>query len=189
MKKLVVILFLLVGLLLPSSDVFAQYSISQSGDLRNVRLRNALQAPLEGDITNSTTTLSDVSGSANSAFAIDISASTTCYFNFTVAFQTAATTTGIKLAVNGPDSPTYVVYETKIPTDAAGSFHVEQCTTWDCGSATSGIDAANTSRLANITGVVSRGATGGYLTLRFASEVAGSTVTILKGSYGMVWCW
>jgi hypothetical protein len=187
MKKLIVILCLVVGLVLTSSNVFAD--ITRGGDKVNVRSKNGLQAPLEADATNSTTTLSDVLGSSESPFAIDLSPSTNCYFNFTVAFQTAATTTGIKLAVNGPASPTYVVYETKIPTDAAGSFHVEQCTTWDCGSATSGIDAANTPRLAHITGIVSRGASTETLTLRFASEVAGSTVTILKGSYGIIWCW
>ena len=56
-------------------------------------------------------------------------------------------------------------------------------TSFDSGTATSGIDTANTTTLATAEIVVVNGATAGSLQIRFASEVAASNAVLKAGSH------
>jgi len=138
------------------------------------------------DQSNSTTTLADVAG-----LAFPVLANTDYLFEFIVVFQTAATTTGIRLDINGPSSPTYVVWWREIPLAAqtAGTDNIQdrQLVGYQSDAATGSIGVANQNYVARITGVLSNGANPGTLQLQFASEVAASAVTIKKGSLGRLW--
>ncbi|HVE27285.1 MAG TPA: hypothetical protein VNC22_17890, partial [Sporichthya sp.] len=131
---------------------------------------------LTADVTNTTTSLADVTG-----LSFPIAASTDYEFEFLIAFQTAAITTGLALALNGPGTPTLLAARIEVPVSASTEIdrHTNTYNTEALGTA---VDAANTPRLARITGVLRNGVTAGTLTARFRSEVAGSAVVVKAGS-------
>jgi hypothetical protein len=133
------------------------------------------------DQSNSTTTLADVTD-----LGFPVSANADYWFEFIVVFQTAATTTGIRLDLNGPASPTYIVWWREIPLSAqtAGTDNIQdrQLVAWQGDAATGSIGVANQNFVARITGILRNGANAGTLQLQFASEVAGSAVTVKAGS-------
>lgn len=130
---------------------------------------------LAADVTNSTVTLADVTGllvalSANSTYAIEAQ----------VMFQTAATTTGIRLTQTVPTGAT-VVAQWNTPTSLTASTLANQRAS-DAGAASTAIDTANANTLATGSLLVITGATAGNLQIRFASEVAASNAVVKAGS-------
>lgn len=102
-------------------------------------------------------------------------------FDFRVVFQTAAVTTGIQLALNGPASPALFSAWIAVPSSAT-AFSSQFVSAYNTGPATTAIDAANTPRIAILTGVIRNGPTAGSLVVRFRSAVSGSAVTVKQGS-------
>ena len=96
-------------------------------------------------------------------------------------FQTAATTTGIRLTQTAPSGAT-VVAQWSTPTTLTASTLANQRAA-DAGAATTAIDTANANTLASGELLVVTGATAGNLQIRFASEVAGSNAVIKAGSH------
>lgn len=131
---------------------------------------------INADVSNTLITLADATG-----LSIPVLANTDYTFDFTVAFQTAATTTGIQLALNGPASPTLFTAVIRIPSSAT-AFSTQYVSAYNTGPLTTAIDAANTPRIAEIKGILRNGPTAGNLTVRFRTEIALSTVTIKAGS-------
>lgn len=132
-------------------------------------------ARLSADVTNSTVTVADVTGlalalAANSIYAIDAK----------VMFQTAATTTGIRLTQTVPAGAT-VVAQWNTPTSLTATTLTNQRAA-DTGAASTAIDTANANTLAIASVLVITGATAGNLQIRFASEVAASNVVVKAGS-------
>jgi hypothetical protein len=130
---------------------------------------------LAADVTNSTVTLADVTGllvalAANSTYAVEAK----------VMFQTAATTTGIRLTQTVPTGAT-VVAQWNTPTSLTASTLANQRAA-DAGAASTAIDAANANTLASGSLLVITGATPGNLQIRFASEVAASNAVVKTGS-------
>lgn len=130
---------------------------------------------LAADMTNSTVTLADVTGlflalAANSTYAVDAK----------VMFQTAATTTGIRLTQTMPTGAT-VVAQWNTPTSLTASTLANQRAV-DAGAASTAIDIANANTLASGSLLVITGATAGNLQIRFASEVAASNAVVKAGS-------
>lgn len=130
---------------------------------------------LAADVTNSTVTLADVTGllvalAANSTYAVEAK----------VMFQTAATTTGIRLTQTVPTGAT-VVAQWNTPTSLTASTLANQRAA-DAGAASTAIDAANANTLASGSLLVITGATAGNLQIRFASEVAASNAVVKAGS-------
>jgi hypothetical protein len=133
--------------------------------------------------SNTTTSFADATG-------LSLAVPATGYYSFKaiVIFYTAATTTGIGLAMNGP-STSYLAYRTSIPTtgvQGTDAEMVEHVVAWDTGTATTGIDAANTRRVATIEGGFYASATG-TLVVRFKSEVSTSAVYVTYGSRLDLW--
>lgn len=131
---------------------------------------------LTADVTNSTTTLANVSGlalalDANSTYAIDAR----------LLFQTAATTTGIRLTQTVPTGAT-VVAQWATPTSLTASTLANQRAA-DAGAASTAIDAANANTLATGALLVVTAATAGNLQIRFASEVGASNAVVKAGSH------
>ena len=131
---------------------------------------------LAADVTNNTTTLANVTG-----LAVTLDANSTYSIDARVMFQTAATTTGIRLTQTAPSGAT-VVAQWSTPTTLTASTLANQRAA-DAGAATTAIDTANANTLASGELLVVTGATAGNLQIRFASEVAGSNAVIKAGSH------
>lgn len=127
------------------------------------------------DVTNSTTTLANATG-----LALLLEANTTYAVEAKVMFQTAATTTGIRLTQSVPAGAT-VVAQWMTPTSLIANTAANQRAA-DAGAATTAIDAANSNTLASGSLLVVTGATPGNLQIRFASEVAASNAVVKAGS-------
>lgn len=129
---------------------------------------------LASDTANSTTSFADVTG-----LTFAVTSGETYVFEAWIVYETAATTTGSKWAVNGPASPTLLSYSVETPT-AATTSRLDFASTYD-GTAASSQTAGIGQCLAKIEGVVKFSASGTFA-LRFGSEVASSAVTAKAGS-------
>jgi hypothetical protein len=130
---------------------------------------------------SSSNALADVTG-----LSFQLKPNTHYAFEFVGAYTSAAGTTGLSLAVNGPASPALV--------RAVAQIH--ESATAVRGGAASAYNATLTGTSSGsatplpffIQGNISTGAAGGTFTLRFASEVNNSQVSIAAGSYGLLHC-
>lgn len=100
-----------------------------------------------------------------------------------ITFRTAATTTGIGLAINGSGSATLANGELiTCASTTTRSFYNWRA--YDDFSATGAVDASGTNLYARLNGVVLNGGSSSTINVRFASEVGGSTVTVeADGTY------
>ena len=132
-------------------------------------------ARLAADVTNNTTTLANVTG-----LALALAANSTYQIDGRVMFQTATTTTGIRLTQTVPSGAT-VVAQWNTPTSLTASTLANQRAA-DAGATTTAIDTANANTLATTSILVVTAATAGNLQIRFASEVSGSKAVVKAGS-------
>ena len=130
---------------------------------------------LAADVTNNTTTLANVTG-----LALALAANSTYQIDGRVMFQTAASTTGIRLTQTVPSGAT-VVAQWNTPTSLTASTLANQRAA-DAGATTTAIDTANANTLATTSILVITAATAGNLQIRFASEVSGSKAVVKAGS-------
>ena len=130
---------------------------------------------LAADVTNNTTTLANVTG-----LALALAANSTYQIDGRVMFQTATTTTGIRLTQTVPSGAT-VVAQWNTPTSLTASTLANQRAA-DAGATTTAIDTANANTLATTSILVVAAATAGNLQIRFASEVSGSKAVVKAGS-------
>jgi hypothetical protein len=77
-----------------------------------------------------------------------------------------------------------VTTQVKNDPNGTGNFQGQVFSTADGTMKTAGIDTKNVNRIASVKGAVSVGGTAGTVALRFASGVQGTTVKIIKGSWG-----
>lgn len=116
-----------------------------------------------------------------------VAASTSYYFKYVIFFTTNATTVGIRLAINGPASPTSIVYgglqgtginanDQTMSTNWANAYEVALL------ASTTGPGPSNQA-VALIEGILVNGSSAGTLALRHASETATAT-TIHASSFG-----
>lgn len=103
-------------------------------------------------------------------------------FSYTGAYTTAAATTGLQLSVNGPASPLFMRAVCMIAT-AVGTPFYGAIGAYDAPVAALNSGGA-TALPFKLEGTISTNAAGGAFTLRFRTEVNGSAVTILRGSFG-----
>lgn len=131
---------------------------------------------LGADQTNSTTSFADVTGLSFSV------AAATKYLIYTLAiFQTDTVTTGIKFSLNGPAAASLILFNHSIPTATTSALN-RSGRAFDTTAASTGIDIINTSTLITLDAIFVNGANAGTLSLRFASEVDTSVVTVKAGS-------
>lgn len=114
--------------------------------------------------------------------AFELSPASSYKFKFTGGYTTAAGTTGLQLAVNGPASPAFVRYVGQIHTTATAVLGGAGAA-YDAAIAATASGGATALPFA-IEGSITTGAAGGPFSLRARSEVGGSAVTILRGSIG-----
>jgi hypothetical protein len=116
---------------------------------------------------------------------LPVAANTAYTFSYHVLFQSAAAGTGIGLAVTGPAGGTvaYTV-ETPLGVDGTAYMFMGAGTAYDDFVLSTAVPAANTTYVAHVYGVIHTAGTAGNLSLRFRSEVGGSTVTVKTDSWG-----
>jgi hypothetical protein len=129
---------------------------------------------LAADVANSTVTLAPVTGLSFAA-----SANTTYLVDVIGTFTSAATTTGIALALDIPSGS--VVGFANHPVSATGMGSTEQIADNATTGTTSGVRAAATNVPITARYIVAVGATGGTVQLTFRSEIAASAVTMKAG--------
>lgn len=126
---------------------------------------------LAADVGNNTTTLASVTGllftaTANATYLVEVIGT----------FQSAATTTGIALALDIPSGS--VSGQIIHPASATTLTGTEQITDAATTGATTGVRSAATNVPILASFIVAVGATGGNVQLQFRSEVAASAVTM-----------
>lgn len=125
------------------------------------------------------TTLVDVTG-----LRFELAPHSHYYFRYLGGYTSAVSTTGLSLAVNGPASPDWISYAAQIAmTGITAAYGVGAA--YDTPS-TAPTGGGATMLPFSLEGTISTGDVGGTFTLRAAAEVAGSTVTILRGSIGIL---
>jgi hypothetical protein len=102
-------------------------------------------------------------------------------FKFVCLFSAAASTTGSRWAVNGPASPTRLIYRTLFPASTTGLVANGAWTLYDQPSAAINSGAPN-NNCAIVEGVITPSANG-TVSLRFATEIAGSQIQCQINSY------
>jgi hypothetical protein len=133
---------------------------------------------LTADVANSTITLANVTGLSFTALA-----NTTYLVEVIGTFQSAATTTGLALALSIPSGAISGLAEHPISTTALNS--VEQIASAATTGATTGVRAATTNVPILAKFIVAIGATGGTVQLQVRSEIAASAVTVKAGLTAM----
>ncbi|MBI5233519.1 MAG: hypothetical protein HY880_04120 [Deltaproteobacteria bacterium] len=127
------------------------------------------------DTSNTTTTLADITGLSFTA-----AANKDYLIEAFIAYTTAATTTGIELAINGPASPAgfagQTIACTAASTLAGRTFNAYNTSGGALSAAITGVNIAKMEIL------FKNGANAGTVTLRFASEVSASNVTVVASS-------
>jgi len=126
---------------------------------------------LAADTANSTTTPAAVTGLSFTA-----TANTTYLVEVFGTFQSAATTTGIALALDIPSGT--VSGQVIHPSSATALTGTEQIADNATSGATTGVRAAATNVPILASFIVAVGATGGPVQLQFRSEIAASAVTM-----------
>jgi hypothetical protein len=135
---------------------------------------------LSADRTSSVTTYADVTD-----LSFSVAASTNYEMECNILYQTAATTTGVGLSLNGPTSPSFVGGLFSTSSGTTGGSTSNAFGAYDSGGATTGVTAANTNTFGSFKGYFRNGANAGTLQLRFRSEVASSNAVVKANSY----CW
>src|SRR5689334_3783364 len=130
---------------------------------------------LDGDVSNSTTAFADATGLSFTA-----TATSDYLIEAFLVYTSGATTTGLNLAITGPASPAGLVGEWQAYTSDTAIL-VRQFRAYDTGTATTGVGAASVAQYAQLTTMLRTGASGGLVTLRFASETT-TAVTLKAGS-------
>lgn len=130
--------------------------------------------------SRSATSLADVAGAT-----ITLLPDTVYRITFYVRFSSTASGTGIRLGLTTPAGATVsAVVSIPVRSDStSGSLQGTIVVSGDSVTGT-GVEIANTAYVAVIQGVVATGPTAGPLQLRYASEVSGSTVSVLPHTVG-----
>jgi hypothetical protein len=144
-----------------------------------LRLIDALQVPqvavMQEDVVNDLAdTLIDAEG-----LGFPVAANETYWFDSTVIYTAAAAGTGSRWSVNGPLF-SLLSYSARYPSSASASTESNQ-SAYDLPASANAASASETGNIARITGIV-RPTEEGFLSVRFASESAGSAITAKAGS-------
>lgn len=134
---------------------------------------------LASDVINNNAvanTIADITG-----LSFSVNAGETYWFRGVIEITTAVTTTGGRISVNGPASPTRLAYAINWPTTGNTTTPAHGLSAYDLPAASNASCAQTTGNVATIEGFITPSANG-TVTLRLASEVSSSAVTAKAGS-------
>ena len=129
--------------------------------------------------------LSTVSNSSwINLFTTELAAQQVLSFSAELYFSSGANNTGLVTTLSGPTAPQAVIYNL-VGGESLTTFRNLTATSYD--TPLIGTSSAGSSVLrALVSGTVENGANGGNLSLRFRSEMAGTAVTVMRGSWWQV---
>lgn len=135
---------------------------------------------LGSDVTNNNAvanTIADVTG-----LSFPMIANEMYWFEFNIFYTAAATTTGSRWSVNGPASPTKLIYTSEYSLAATTTTRNANNISYDLPAASNATSGATGSNQATIYGCV-QPISDGNLIARFASEVSSSAIVAKAGSF------
>ena len=134
---------------------------------------------LGSDVTNnnaSANTIADVTG-----LSFSVTAGQTYWFRAMIMYTSAATSTGSRWSVNGPASPTLLIYKSEYSLTTTSRTINEGLSAYDSPAASNATSAATASNIAWVEGFITPSASGTFI-IRFASEVSSSAIVAKAGS-------
>lgn len=171
------------------NKIEAELGLLPKGTFATVRARLDARSTVRktADETFSTVTPTNIT---NMSFAI--AAGQDYYFKFTVPFTSAATTTGLGLALTSPALTGYLAATVTIPRllDTAGTapassaVYVGQITSSGDSVVADATPAITVVHIAVVEGILSNPSASGTLQLQARTEVAASNIVVKKGAYG-----
>lgn len=153
----------------------------QYGNLVQSRIPSTWVAASTHLLTGSTA-LGDATG-----LGFSVSSASMYRWEFTGAWQTTSSAVGIGMSVNVPAAVNMLVWERAISTGLGLPVTISGNTANASSAVVPQSSAANNSCYFYLGGTLYTGANAGTLQLRYASETAGSTVSIRAGSVGFLW--
>lgn len=131
---------------------------------------------LPSSVTGFGTSYSDVTG-----LTFAVVANATYHFEFYMEATADAATTGYDFAVNGPASPTSIIYVQEFY--SGDNFPIRRmATAYDTDSSSGSSQTAGGNRVSKVAGILQTGATAGSLTVRGKHEsTAGGSLTVSAG--------
>lgn len=154
----------------PTGTPGALYYNTADGDYRAYQdsawatIQPVRYAYLSSAISTTSTTYADVTG-----MSFTVEANKNYEFSCSVIYRSVVTTTGIGISLNGPSSPTAL---------NGRSFNAYNGT-----GKTTGVQTANADTYGLFNASFRNGSNAGTLTLRYATEVSGSAITLRAGTY------
>lgn len=138
-------------------------------------------ATLSTHVLTGSTTMQSVTG-----LSFAVSSAAIYRFEFSVAVVSSVLTCGAGLGLNGPAAPLTLTYEWMVSTGIGGGLVKTQRTFGVQNIHSLAVDSTSAQHYGYLGGLCRTGANAGTLQLQFASEVAGSTVSIRAGSVGLL---
>jgi hypothetical protein len=135
--------------------------------------RTIVELPSDVISNSAANSMADVTG-----LSFAVTAGVTYRFKATIYYTAAATTTGSRWSVNGPASPTFLVYSSNY-TLTATSQTMNNLSAYDLPATSNATSLTNS--IAEIIGIVKPSANGTFI-IRFASEILNSAITAKAGS-------
>jgi hypothetical protein len=132
---------------------------------------------LASDVTNNNAVANTIADVTGLSFAV--TSGQTYWFEFVIAYTSAATTTGSRWAINGPAAPTLLNYRSEY-TLAATTTTINSATAYDIPAA-SNATSLTAGNVATILGIITPSSNGTVIA-RFASEVLSSAIVAKAGS-------
>lgn len=166
----------------PTGTNGAMYYNSADGDYRAYQngswasIQPIRYVYLGADVTRAATTYADVTG-----MNFTVAANRNYELKCSIIYRSAATTTGIGIALNGPASPTLVAGQFT-SNSTATALNGRSFNAYNGTGKTTGVTTANADTYGLFNAYFRNGTTAGTLTLRFAGETT-TTVTIRAGTY------
>ncbi len=174
------------GALLELATLAASAGAASSGGVPHLDATGKLSPTFDSNITCRVTAdqaFTSTTGANVTQLTLPVVAGVCYLFRFAVLFTTAATTTGIALALTGP-AFTALSYCCRIPT-AVNVETIAYKQTYASPLIGTGVAAINTTYLATLEGVLIPSASGS-LVVTAATEVASSAATVKVGSTGIL---
>lgn len=167
----------------PTGTPGALYYNTADGDYRAYQdsawatIQPVRYAYLSSAISTTSTTYADVTG-----MSFTVEANKNYEFSCSVIYRSVVTTTGIGISLNGPSSPTSIVGQF-VSNSSSTALNGRSFNAYNGTGKTTGVQTANADTYGLFNASFRNGSNAGTLTLRYATEVSGSAITLRAGTY------
>ena len=134
---------------------------------------------LDSDVVNNNATANTIADVTGLSF--PVVAGEMYWFAFDIWYTAAATTTGSRWSINGPGSPTFLLFGSEYSLAATTTTRNANVLTYDLPAASNATSSSTGHNQARIWGGIIP-SSGGNVIARFASEVSNSAITAKAGS-------